>query len=337
MIVVMEKNASENQIEKVINKIKRSGLKTQLSKGETYTVVGIIGDTRKVSASQIISMKGVKNLIPIMVPFKLASKDFHPANTIIEVDNVKIGGKEIIVIAGPCSIESKEQIINIAKSIKNSGAKILRGGAFKPRTSPYSFQGMGIEGLKLLRMAKEETGLSTITEVMDTRNVSLVSNYVDILQIGARNMQNYELLKEVGKSNRPVLLKRGLSATIHEWLLSAEYIMKNGNINVILCERGIRTFETQTRNTLDLSAVPVAKELSHLPVFVDPSHGTGKSSLVATMSKAAVAAGADGLLIETHTHPEKSVSDADQTISTASFAKLTKELKPIANAIGREL
>ena len=337
MIVVMKKNATENQVQRVVEKIQESGLKAHLSKGEIVKIIGIIGDERKVPESQIRAIEGVEKIMPVLAPYKLASRDFKPDNTVISVDGVKIGGNEVVVMAGPCSVESREQIIETAKAIKKSGAKILRGGAFKPRTSPYSFQGLGEEGLKLLRHAKEETGMPIITEVMDTRNVPLVCKYADILQLGARNMQNYDLLKEVGRCKHPVLLKRGLSATITEWLMSAEYIMAEGNHNVILCERGIRTFETYTRNTLDLNAVPAVKELTHLPVIVDPSHGTGKYTLVSPMAKAAVAAGADGLLIEVHTNPEKSVSDADQTISTKRFEKLMGELKLIASAIGRKV
>lgn len=337
MIVVMKKNATEHQIEKVVEKIRESGLKAHLSRGDIVTIIGIIGDERKVPESQIRVIEGVEKLMPILAPYKLASRDFKPENTVISVDGVKIGSNEVVIMAGPCSVESKEQIIETAKAIKKAGAHILRGGAFKPRTSPYSFQGLGEVGLKFLKEAKEETGMPIITEVMDTRNVALVCKYSDILQIGARNMQNYDLLKEVGRSKHPILLKRGMSATINEWLMSAEYIMAEGNHNVILCERGIRTFETATRNTLDINAVPAVKELTHLPVVVDPSHGTGKYTLVSPMSKAAVAAGADGLLIEVHTNPEKSVSDADQTISVKRFEKLMHELKLIANVIGRKV
>lgn len=337
MIVVMKKNASEQQINKVLEKIKERNLKAHISKGDFVTIIGIIGDESKVPESQIRTIEGVEKIMPVLAPYKLASRNFHPDNKIVTVDNLKIGGNQIIVMAGPCSVESKEQILETARAIKKSGAKILRGGAFKPRSSPYSFQGLGEEGLKLLKLAKEETGLPIITEVMDPRNVALVSKYADIVQIGARNMQNFDLLKEVGRNSHPVLLKRGLSATINEWLMSAEYIMSEGNHNVILCERGIRTFETYTRNTLDLNAVPAVKELTHLPIVVDPSHGTGRYTLVSPMSKAAIAAGADGLLIEVHPNPEKSVSDADQTISTKRFEKLMGELSLIAKAIGREI
>ncbi len=337
MIVVMKKSADKKDIGNVLKKINENGLKAHMSKGEEVTIIGIIGDERKVPQSQIMAMENVEKIIPVLAPYKLVSREFHPHNTIIKVNGFEIGGNEIIVMAGPCSVESEEQIIETAKSVKKSGAKILRGGAFKPRTSPYSFQGLGEEGLKLLKKAKEETGLPIITEVMDVRDVPLICKYADILQIGARNMQNYNLLKEVGKCRHSVLLKRGLSATVNEWLMSAEYIMSEGNYNIILCERGIRTFETITRNTLDLNAVPAVKELTHLPVVVDPSHGTGKYSLVAPMSKAAIAAGADGLILEVHPNPEKSVSDADQTISTKRFAKLMDELKLVAKAVGREL
>lgn len=337
MIVVMKKGATEGQIKKVAEKINESGLKHHISKGEVLTIIGIIGDERKVPESQIRTIEGVEKIMPVLAPYKLVGRDFHPENTVIKAGGVRIGNHDIVIMAGPCSVESKEQIIETAKAVKKAGAMILRGGAFKPRTSPYSFQGMGEEGLKLLKLAKQETGMPVITEVMDTRNVPLVCKYADILQIGARNIQNYDLLKEVGKCRHPVLLKRGLSTTITEWLMSAEYIMSEGNGNVILCERGIRTFETHTRNTLDLNAVPAVKELTHLPVFVDPSHGTGKYTLVSPMSKAAIAAGADGLLIEVHPNPEKSVSDADQTISTKRFEKLMEELKLVAKAVGREI
>ena len=337
MIVVMKKNATGLQIKKVIQKIKESGMKPHISKGQILTTIGIVGDERKVPESQIRAMSGVGKIMPIFSSYKLASRDFHPQNKVINVDGVRIGDNKVVIMAGPCSVESKEQILETARSIKKAGASVLRGGAFKPRTSPYSFQGLGEEGLKLLKLAKEETGLPVITEVMDTRNVPLVCKYADILQIGARNMQNYDLLKEVGKCRHPVLLKRGLSATISEWLMSAEYIMSEGNHNIILCERGIRTFENYTRNTLDLNAVPVVKELTHLPIIVDPSHGTGKYNLVGPMSRAALAAGADGLLIEVHPNPEKSVSDADQTISTNKFARLMVELGKVANAVGRKI
>ena len=336
MIIVMKQGAKKENIQNVINLIEENKLKPVPLYGTERTVIAVIGDERILHIDSLRALPDVEKVMEVLKPYKLASLEFHPERTIVKVDGVEIG-KDIVVMAGPCSVESKEQIIETAKAVKKAGAKILRGGAFKPRTSPYSFQGLGEGGLKLLKQAKEETGLPIITEVMDTRNVELVMKYADILQIGARNMQNYDLLKEVGKSKHPVLLKRGMSATINEWLMSAEYIMAEGNHNVILCERGIRTFETHTRNTLDLNAVPAIKELTHWPVSVDPSHGTGKYNLVAPMSKAAIAAGADGLLIEVHPNPEKSVSDADQTISTKRFEKLMGELKLIANAIGRKI
>ncbi len=336
MIIVMKQGAKKDNIENVINLIEENKLKPVPLYGTERTVIAVIGDERILHIDSLRALPDVEKVMEVLKPYKLASLEFHPERTIVKVDGVEIG-KDIVVMAGPCSVESKEQIIETANEVKKAGAKILRGGAFKPRTSPYSFQGLGEEGLKLLNQAKEETGLPIITEVMDTRNVELVRKYADILQIGARNMQNYDLLKEVGKSKHPVLLKRGMSATINEWLMSAEYIMAEGNHNVILCERGIRTFENSTRNTLDLNAVPAIKELTHLPIIVDPSHGTGKYNLVGPMSKAAIAAGADGLLIEVHPNPEKSVSDADQTISTKRFEKLMQELKLIASAIGRKI
>ncbi|MBI2647098.1 3-deoxy-7-phosphoheptulonate synthase [Candidatus Woesearchaeota archaeon] len=337
MIIVMKKDAKKENIEHVISVIENNRLKPVPLYGVERTVVAVIGDERILHIDSLRALPDVEKVMEVLKPYKLASLEFHPDKTIVEVDGVKIGYNEIIVMAGPCSVECREQIIETARAVKDAGAKILRGGAFKPRTSPYSFQGMGEEGLKLLKLAKEETGLLIITEVMDPRNVNLVCKYADILQVGARNMQNYDLLKEVGKSKHPVLLKRGLSATINEWLMSAEYIMSEGNHNVILCERGIRTFENYTRNTLDLNAVPAIKELTHLPIIVDPSHGTGKYTLVGPMSKAAIAAGADGLLIEVHPNPEKSFSDADQTISTKRFAKLMEEFKLIASAVGRKI
>ena len=336
MIIVMKQGAKKENIQNVINLIEENKLKPVPLYGTERTVIAVIGDERILHIDSLRALPDVEKVMEVLKPYKLASLEFHPERTIVKVDGVEIG-KDIVVMAGPCSVESKEQIIETAKAVKKAGAKILRGGAFKPRTSPYSFQGLGEEGLKLLKLAKEATGMPIITEVMDTRTVDLVCKYADILQIGARNMQNYELLKEVGKSKCPVMLKRGLSATISEWLMSAEYIMSEGNHNVILCERGIRTFETHTRNTLDLNAVAAVKELTHLPVVVDPSHGTGKYTLVGPMSKAAVAAGADGLIIEVHPNPEKSVSDADQTISIKRFAKLMDELKLVANAIGKKI
>ncbi len=337
MIIVMKQGAKKDNIEKVIKSIEEQKLKPVPLYGTERTVIAVIGDERILQIATIRAMQEVEKVMEVLKPYKLAALESHPERTIIDVDGVKIGESKVVVIAGPCSVENKEQIIETARQVKKAGATILRGGAFKPRSSPYSFQGLGEDGLKLLKLAKEETGLPIITEVMDTRSVQLVCKYADILQIGARNMQNFDLLKEAGKSKHPVLLKRGLSATINEWLMSAEYIMSEGNRSVILCERGIRTFETYTRNTLDLNAIPAAKELTQLPVFSDPSHGTGKYTLVGPMSKASVAAGADGLLLEVHPDPMKSLSDADQTISTKRFEKLMQELKLVAEAVGRKL
>lgn len=282
-------------------------------------------------------MPGVEEVMRILKPYKLASRDFRAEDTIINVKGNIIGGKKIQLIAGPCAVENRTILMSIAEKVKDAGASFIRGGAFKPRTSPYSFQGLGEEGLKYLAEARKKTGLPVVTELMDPRDIEVISKYADIIQIGARNMQNFRLLLEVGTARKPVLLKRGLSATIKEWLMAAEYIMSKGNQNVILCERGIRTFETATRNTLDLSAVPVLKKLTHLPVFVDPSHGVGKWDLVAPMSKAAVAAGADGLVIEVHTKPEEALSDGEQSLKPDDFKKLVKELKPVAAAVGREI
>jgi len=329
MIIVMKKNATEKEIQHVAKRIEEMGLKPHLSRGVERTVIGAIGDERLLKEDQIKAIASVDSVLPIMKPYKLVSREFKKEDTIIKVGDVEIGGKNIVVIAGPCAVESREQIIETAKAVKKAGAKLLRGGAFKPRTSPYSFQG--------LAEAKKATGLPIVTEVMDTRDVAAVEKYSDILQVGARNMQNFELLKEVGKSRKPVLLKRGLSATLKEFLMSAEYIMSEGNHNVILCERGIRTFCEYSRNTLDLNVVPAIKKLSHLPILVDPSHGTGKLDLVAPMSKAAIACGADGLIIEVHPNPEKAISDGDQSLKPKEFADLMRELKPIARAVGRSI
>lgn len=338
MIIVLRPDATPEQIDYIIKRIEKLGLKTMISKGVERTIIGVIGPEDILRIQPLEVFPGVEKVMPVLAPYKLVSRDFKPQDTIVEITKeVKIGGKEVIVIAGPCSIESKEQLLEVAKKIKSAGAKILRGGAFKPRTSPYSFQGLGKEGLRILKEVSKEVGLPTITEVMDTRDVELVSQYTDILQIGARNMQNFNLLKEIGQTKKPVLLKRGLSATIKELLMSAEYILSGGNFNVILCERGIRTFEDATRNTLDLSAIPVIKQLSHLPIIVDPSHATGKWNLIGPLSKAAVAGGGDGLLIEVHPKPEEALSDGPQQLLPEKFAELMKELKKIAQAIGREI
>jgi 3-deoxy-7-phosphoheptulonate synthase len=311
-----------------------------LSQGTERTIIGVIGDTSKVTEEEEDSIRatsGVENVLRILKPYKLASREFRKENTEINVRGVVIGGKRIPVMAGPCAVENRTVLTSIAEKVKAGGALFLRGGAYKPRTSPYSFQGLGEEGLKYLAEAREKTGLPVITEIMDPRDLDVIVEYADIIQIGARNMQNFRLLLEVGSAQKPVLLKRGLSSTIQEWLMSAEYIMSRGNLQVMLCERGIRTFETATRNTLDLSAVPVLKQLTHLPVVVDPSHGVGKRDLVAPMAKAAIAAGADALIIEVHTNPEEAMSDGDQSLKPDQFAQLMQELSPIALAVGREI
>lgn len=339
MIIIMNPGASDEDINHVTEKLKKLGFGVHLSKGVEQTIIGAIGDKTTLQVETISVLPGVSKIVPVRKPFKLVSKEFHPLDTIVTIDGkIPVGGTSpILIIAGPCSVENKEQILETAHAVKKAGAHALRGGAFKPRTSPYSFQGLGEEGLKLLSLAKKETGLPIVTEAMDTRDVELVAKYADVIQIGARNMQNFTLLKEVGRTNKPVLLKRGASATIEEFLMSAEYVMSEGNKNVILCERGIRTFETYTRNTLDLSAIPAIKEISHLPVIVDPSHGVGKWSLVPAMSKAAIAAGADGLIIEVYPRPEEALSDGPQSLTPANFSKLMGELKDFAKVAGRKL
>jgi 3-deoxy-7-phosphoheptulonate synthase len=337
MIIILKRQATEKQIDHVIKRIESLGLTTHISRGVERSIVGIIGDVEVLRSQPLEAIPGVEKVVPVLSPYKLASREFNPIDTIVKVGNLEAGGKRIVIMAGPCAVESRSRLLEIAKAVKDSGARILRGGAFKPRTSPYSFQGLGEEGLKYLAEAREATGLLVVTEVMDTQDVGLVAEYADIMQIGARNMQNFNLLKEVGKCKKPVLLKRGMSATIKELLMSAEYIMSRGNYNIILCERGIRTFEDATRNTIDISAVPLIEELSHLPIIVDPSHGTGKRSLVKPVSKAAIAAGADGLLIEVHTHPEEALSDGAQSLLPEDFRELMDEVSRVAEAVGREL
>jgi 3-deoxy-7-phosphoheptulonate synthase len=336
MIIVLKPEASEREIDHVLDRLRELGLKSHISTGEERTIIGVIGDDRILQNQPLTAFPGVESVTPILAPWKLVSREFKRDNTVIDIGGVKIGGKKLAIMAGPCAVEKIEVTAGIAHDVKASGAGILRGGAYKPRTSPYSFQGVGREGLDYLLEAKRQTGLPIVSEILDTRDIELFLQKVDIIQIGARNMQNFELLKEVGAYDKPVLLKRGLSSTIKEFLLSAEYIMSRGNRNVILCERGIRTFETQYRNTLDLAAVPSLKELSHLPVIVDPSHATGKWQLVAPMAKAAVAAGADGLLIEVHSNPECALCDGEESIKPTTFKELMPELKKIAQAVGRE-
>ncbi|MFQ6032028.1 MAG: 3-deoxy-7-phosphoheptulonate synthase [Candidatus Zixiibacteriota bacterium] len=337
MIMVMKNDATVKQVSVVIKKVEELGFVPHLSKGEEKTIIGVVGNERKVDPNIFSILPGVENVVPILKPFKLASREFKKDSTVVALNGVKIGAKEIVVMAGPCAVESPKQTLEAAQAVKKAGAKILRGGAFKPRTSPYSFQGLGKKGLEILKEAKEKTGLGIGTEVMAPQDVDLVSSYADILQIGARNMQNFSLLEAVGKTSKPVLLKRGMMSTIEELLMSAEYVLSNGNPNVILCERGIRTFEKYTRNTLDISAVPIIKKLSHLPVIVDPSHSTGQRYLVGPVSKSAIAVGADGLLIEVHPHPEEALSDGVQSLSPEEFYELMKDLNHIAQAVGRRL
>ena len=337
MIIVLKPRAKESEIKAVAEKIKKMGLKPHISMGVERTIIGAIGDESLLKEDQLKAMPIVEKVLPIMKPYKLVSREFKKENSIVKIRDVKIGTDEIIVMAGPCAVESEKQVMETAKAVKKAGAHILRGGAFKPRSSPYSFQGMGEEGLKLLAKARDVTGMPIVTEVMDTADVPLIADYADMLQIGTRNMQNFNLLRAVGKVNKPVLLKRGLAATLSEFLMAAEYIMAEGNHNVVLCERGIRTFCTHTRNTLDLNIVPIIKKESHLPIIVDPSHGTGNYALVNPMSKASIAAGADGLMIEVHSNPEEATSDGDQSLTPKSFAQLMEELKPVAKAIGRRI
>ena len=337
MIIVLKPGATQQQIDHIMAKLKELGLSIHLSRGKERTIIGAIGDDRVLQNQPISIFPGVENVLPILSPFKLVSREFKNEDTVIDIDGIKIGGKKIQVMAGPCAVEKLDLLIEIAREIKDAGATILRGGAFKPRTSPYSFQGLGQEGLEYLSEAKKKTGLPVVTELMDPRDIDQVLKCADIIQIGARNMQNFRLLKEVGRHDKPVLLKRGLSATIKEFLMSAEYIMSMGNHNVILCERGIRTFESYTRNTLDLSAIPAIKKLSHLPIIVDPSHAVGKWDLVAPMSKAAIAAGADGLIIEVHSNPEEAYSDGEESLRPDQFKSLMTDLRRIALAVDREI
>ncbi len=337
MIVLMKHEAVEQDVERVVERIEKLGFKANVSKGVERTVIGIIGDERLLNKDQISLLPNVENIIPILKPYKLASREFQPTDSVISVDGVLVGGSEIVIMAGPCSVESEEQMLESAEMVKKAGIKILRGGAFKPRTSPYSFQGMGKEGLKILEKTKRLTGLKIITEVIDATEIELVAEYADILQVGTRNMQNTKLLQKLGKIKKPVLLKRNYSATLAEFLLSAEYILSNGNDQVILCERGIRTFVEYTRNTLDLNIVPAIKLLSHLPIIVDPSHGTGRHDFIIPMSRAALAAGADGLIVEMHPKPEEATSDGEQSLKPEKLFQLMKEADLIANAIGRTL
>ncbi|MGE0461926.1 MAG: 3-deoxy-7-phosphoheptulonate synthase [Vicinamibacterales bacterium] len=336
MVVVMKERVTTEQVEQVIAKLVEFGMDVHRSTGASRVVLGVVG-SGKVDPRLIEMMDGVHEVLRITEPYKLASRTFKPEDTVIGVGDLRIGGDEVIVMAGPCSAENEAQVNSTAAAVKRAGAKVLRGGAFKPRSSPYSFQGLGEEGLRLLRAAANAHDLKLVTEVMDISQIEVIDRYADIFQVGARNMQNFTLLRELGRARKPVLLKRGISATIEEWLLSAEYVLAGGNTEVILCERGIRTFETATRNTLDISAIPIVKQLSHLPVFVDPSHGTGRRDKVAPMARAAVAAGADGLLIEVHCDPDHAMSDGAQSLFPGQFDRLMAELRIIAPAIGRSI
>lgn len=338
MIIVFKPKTTEAEIKRMEDLMHSKGLDTHLVVGADVTVCGLIGDTTKIDPRMIEVNTCVEKVMRVEKPFKLASRDFHPEDSVIDVSGVKIGGDHLAMIAGPCSVESQEQVLEIARAVKAAGANLLRGGAFKPRTSPYSFQGLGSEGLDYLVKAREETGLPIVSELMSVEDIDEFNEKVDLVQIGARNMQNFSMLKEVGsRCKKPILLKRGLSATYEEWIMSAEYIMASGNENVILCERGIRTFETYTRNTLDLQSIPVLKKLTHLPVIIDPSHAGGKWWLVEPMAKAAVAAGTDGLLIEVHNDPENALCDGAQSLKPAKYTELLSELKQIATIVGKEI
>jgi len=336
MIIVTTPDSTEEQVQHIIDRIKEWGLKAEVSRGAIRTVIGVIGPEDAIRERPIAAIPGVESVTPVMKPYKLVSREFRGGNSSpVKIGNVAIGGDDVVIMSGPCSVENKQQITSIAADIKQAGARVLRGGAFKPRTSPYSFQGLGEEGLRLLAEAREETGLPIITEIMDTKHLELIEKYADCLQVGARNMQNFSLLKEVGRSKLPVMLKRGMSATIADLLMSAEYILAEGNFNVMLCERGIRTFETYTRNTLDLNAVPVLKRETHLPVVVDPTHGIGLRDHIPSMALAAVAAGADAVMVEVHNSPELAKSDGEQALMPEEFGDLVQRIRKVAEAIGR--
>ncbi|MCF8002559.1 MAG: 3-deoxy-7-phosphoheptulonate synthase [Halanaerobiales bacterium] len=339
MIVVMKTDSSQNQLDHIINKLESANLGVHLSKGVQRTIIGVIGERKdkETMKMKIEAMNGVEKVVSILDSYKLVGKEFKPEKSVIDIGGVKIGGEEVVVMAGPCSVENEKQIVKTADAVKKAGAKILRGGAYKPRTSPYSFQGLGEEGLKLMALAKQKTGLKIVTELIDKEYLEIVCNYADIIQIGSRNMHNYSLLKALGNIDKPVLLKRGFASTIKEWLLAAEYVMKEGNHQVILCERGIRTFGEKTRNTLDLSSVPLIQELSHLPIVVDPSHGTGNWRLVSPMARAAVASGADGLMVEVHPQPEDALSDGQQSLTFDNFNKMMSEIVKIAEVLGKKV
>jgi len=335
MMIVMKDGATSEEVQGVVDRLHEVGAEAHLSKGEFKTVIGAIGDREVISQVPLLALPGVEKVIPIMKPFKLVSREFHPDDTVVDVGGARLDSGRFVVIAGPCAVEGEEQMLSSARAAREMGAHILRGGAFKPRTSPYSFQGLGEEGLRLLAKAGEMTGLPVVTEVVDVRHVAMVSSYVDMLQIGARNMQNFLLLREVGLQQKPVMLKRGLSSTIEEMLMAAEYIVRGGNSNVVLCERGIRTFETATRNTLDLSCVPLVKRLSHLPIIVDPSHATGQREIIADLARGALAVGADGVMVEMHPDPRSALCDGSQSLGFDEFAGMMEQLRSLAPALGR--
>lgn len=335
MMIIMREGATDRDIEHIVEKVKELGVDVHISKGTFATVIGLVGDTAKARELPLATFPGVDRVVPILKPFKLVNREFHQADTIVDVRGVKVGGNNFTVIAGPCSVEGRDEYMKIATFVKKTGAQMLRGGAFKPRSSPYAFQGLGEEGLKILAEARDITGLPVVTEIMDARDVEIVDRYADVLQIGTRNMQNFTLLKSVGQASKPVMIKRGLSSTIEEFLMAAEYVVSSGNKNVILCERGIRTFETYTRNTLDLSCVPVVKLLSHLPIIVDPSHGAGRWDIVEPLSVASVAVGAHGIMIEVHPNPEEAFSDGYESLKFDNFENLMKNVKQAARVFGK--
>ncbi len=337
MIVVMKVGSNDKDIDSVVKRIESAGLKTHVSQGVERTIIGVVGQIYPELQDMLEMVHGVDEVIRVSKPYKLSSREFHPLDTTVKVGDVTIGGKEVVVMAGPCAVESEQQLFETARAVKAAGANILRGGAFKPSTSPYQFRGLGEQGLELLSRVKKEVGLPVITEVMSTGDVGLVAAYADILQIGARNMQNFSLLEEVAKTGKPVMLKRGLSATVQEWLLAAEYILAQGDAQLILCERGIRTFETYTRNTMDISVIPIIEKVSHLPIIADPSHGTGKWYLVIPMALAAVAAGADGIMVEVHPQPDMALKDGAQSLTFANFQQLMSQIEYVAKAVGRHI
>jgi 3-deoxy-7-phosphoheptulonate synthase len=337
MIIVLRPHSTPAQIDHILERIQELGLRSHVSRGELRTIIGVIGDEGKLQAEPLSALPGVEQVLPILKPFKLASREFHPEDSVVSVGSVRVGGGFMAMVAGPCAVESAEVLDSIAGEVKAAGANILRGGAFKPRTSPYSFQGLGEEGLKILRDAGDKHGMPVVTEVMDPRQLDVVSRYADMVQVGARNMQNFDLLREVGQTDRPVLLKRGMSATVRDLLMSAEYILAEGNHQVVLCERGVRSFEDSTRNMLDMSAVPNVKGQSHLPIIVDPSHATGRPDLIPAMARAAVAAGADGVHVEVHNCPEKALSDGPQALLPAQFSSLMEDIRRLAEVVGKTI